>query len=29
MGNLMSLMPLTQSAEYKDIAEKVNESTEY
>jgi putative sterol carrier protein len=29
MGKLMSLMPLTQSAEYKDIAEKVNESTEY
>jgi len=29
MGKLMSLMPLTQSAEYKAIAEKVNESTEY
>jgi putative sterol carrier protein len=29
MGKLMSLMPLTQSAEYKDIAEKVNDSTEY
>jgi putative sterol carrier protein len=29
MGKLMSLMPLTQSAEYKDIAEKVNASTEY
>jgi len=29
MGKLMSLMPLTQSAEYKAIAGKVNESTEY
>jgi putative sterol carrier protein len=29
MGKLMLLMPLTQSAEYKAIAEKVNESTEY
>jgi len=29
MGKLMSLMPLTQSAEYKAIAEKVNASTEY
>jgi putative sterol carrier protein len=29
MGKLMSLMPLTQSAEYKAIAEKVNESTDY
>lgn len=29
MGKLMSLMPLTQSAEYKAVAEKVNESTEY
>ena len=29
MGKLMSLMPLTQSAEYKAIADKVNESTEY
>ncbi|HEX2382036.1 MAG TPA: SCP2 sterol-binding domain-containing protein [Acidimicrobiales bacterium] len=29
MGKLMLLMPLTQSAEYKAIAEKVDESTEY
>ena len=29
MGKLMSLMPLTQSAEYKAIAEKVNATTEY
>jgi putative sterol carrier protein len=29
MGKLMSLMPLTQSTEYKDIADKVNRSTEY
>ena len=29
MGKLMSLMPLTQSAEYKAIAEKVDASTEY
>lgn len=29
MGKLMSLMPLTQSPEYKDIAEKVNAETEY
>jgi hypothetical protein len=29
MGKLMSLMPLTQSAEYKAIADKVNDSTEY
>jgi putative sterol carrier protein len=29
MGKVMSLMPLTQSAEYKAVAEKVNESTEY
>jgi len=29
MGKLMSLMPLTQSAEYKAIAEKVNAETEY
>jgi putative sterol carrier protein len=29
MGKLMSLMPLTQSPEYKDISAKVNEQTEY
>jgi putative sterol carrier protein len=29
MGKLMSLMPLTQSAEYKTIAEKVSAETEY
>ncbi len=29
MGKVMSLMPFTQSAEYKAVAEKVNESTEY
>ena len=29
MGKLMSLMPLTQSPEYKDIAEKLNAQTEY
>ncbi len=29
MGKLMSLMPLTQSPEYKAIAEKVNDQTEY
>ncbi len=29
MGKLMSLMPLTQSAEYKDIAAKVAERTEF
>jgi putative sterol carrier protein len=29
MGKLMSLMPLTQSPEYKAIAEKLNASTEY
>jgi putative sterol carrier protein len=29
MGKLMSLMPLTQSPEYKDIADKVNAQTEY
>ena len=29
MGKLMSLMPLTQSPEYKAIAEKLNSSTEY
>jgi putative sterol carrier protein len=29
MGKLMSLMPLTQSAEYKAIADKVNDATEY
>jgi putative sterol carrier protein len=29
MGKLMTLMPLTQSAEYKAIAEKVNAQTEY
>ena len=29
MGKLMSLMPLTQSAEYKAIAEKLDQSTEY
>ena len=29
MGKLMSLMPLTQSPEYKSIATKVNEQTEY
>ena len=29
MGKLMTLMPLTQSAEYKSIAEKVNAQTEY
>ena len=29
MGKLMSLMPLTQSPEYKAIAEKVNAETEY
>jgi putative sterol carrier protein len=29
MGKLMSLMPLTQSPEYKDILAKVAEQTEY
>ncbi len=29
MGKLMSLMPLTQSPEYKDIQAKVAEQTEY
>ncbi len=29
MGKLMSLMPLTQSPEYKAIAEKVDAQTEY
>lgn len=29
MGKLMSLMPLTQSPEYKQIQSKVNEQTEY
>jgi putative sterol carrier protein len=29
MGKLMTLMPLTQSPEYKAIAEKVNAQTEY
>lgn len=29
MGKLMSLMPLTQSAEYKAIVAKVSEQTEY
>ena len=29
MGKLMSLMPLTQSAEYKGIQQKINEITEY
>ncbi len=29
MGKLMSLMPLTQSPEYKDIASKVAEQTEF
>jgi putative sterol carrier protein len=29
MGKLMSLMPLTQSAEYKTIADKVNADTDY
>ena len=29
MGKLMSLMPLTQSAEYKAIQAKVAEQTEY
>ncbi len=29
MGKLMSLMPLTQSAEYKSIQTKVAEKTEY
>jgi putative sterol carrier protein len=29
MGKLMSLIPLTQSAEYKAIAEKLDASTEY
>src|SRR4051812_3042627 len=29
MGKLMSLMPLTQSTEYKAIADKVNAETEY
>ena len=29
MGKLMSLMPLTQSAEYKAIAAKVSAETEY
>ncbi len=29
MGKLMSLMPLTQSPEYKAIAEKVNAATDY
>ena len=29
MGKLMSLMPLTQSAEYKAIADKVKDQTEF
>jgi putative sterol carrier protein len=29
MGKLMSLMPLTQSVEYKSIQQKINEITEY
>ena len=29
MGKLMSLMPLTQSPEYKGIQQKINEITEY
>ena len=29
MGKLMSLMPLTQSPEYKAITDKVNAATEY
>ena len=29
MGKLMSLMPLTQSPEYKAIQQKINEITEY
>jgi putative sterol carrier protein len=29
MGKLMSLIPLTQSAEYKAIAEKLDASTDY
>jgi len=29
MGKLMALMPLTQSPEYKAIAETVNQQTEY
>jgi putative sterol carrier protein len=29
MGKLMTLMPLTQSAEYKSIANNLNEQTEY
>jgi putative sterol carrier protein len=29
MGKLMSLMPLTQSPEYKAISEKLNSQTEY
>jgi putative sterol carrier protein len=29
MGKLMSLMPLTQSPEYKAIQQKINEVTEY
>jgi len=29
MGKLMSLMPLTQSAEYKAVVEKLDQSTEY
>jgi putative sterol carrier protein len=29
MGKLMSLMPLTQSAEYKAISEKVKDQTEF
>jgi putative sterol carrier protein len=29
MGKLMSLMPLTQSAEYKSIASNLDEQTEY
>ena len=29
MGKLMSLLPLTSSAEYKAIAQKVNDQTEY
>jgi putative sterol carrier protein len=29
MGKLMSLMPLTQSQEYKDILAKVSEQTEF
>jgi putative sterol carrier protein len=29
MGKLMSLMPLTQSPEYKSIQQKINEITEY